>query len=186
MLDGQEKLDEKAIILGAIDGKASAFGLLYDKYNGQIYRFIYLKVSHREEAEDLTHQVFLSAWQNIKNYKFKGFPFSSWLYQIARNQIIDHYRTKKAVSDIENIEEPEMPESSLSEKLDVDMEMEAVKKAILKLSQEQQDIIILRFVDDLSPKEVSIALKRPESTVRVIQHRAIKNLQKIINKSNAD
>ncbi len=184
MLDGQEKLDEKAIILDAINGKASAFGLLYDKYNEQIYRFIYLKVSHREEAEDLAHQVFLNAWQNIKNYKFKGFPFSSWLYQIARNQVIDHYRTKKDVFDIENIEEPATPGNSLSDKLELDMEIEIVKKAILKLRQEQQDIIILRFVDDLSPKEVAIALKRPESTVRVIQHRAIKNLQKIINESN--
>ena len=186
MLDGQEKITDESLILDAINGKASAFGLLYNKYNVQIYRFIYLKVSHREEAEDLTHQVFLNAWQNIKNYRFKGFPFSSWLYQIARNQVIDHYRTKKDVSDIENIEEPETLGSSLSEKLDLDMEIEIVKKAIPKLKPEQQDIIILRFVDDLSPKEVSIALKRPESTIRVLQHRAIKNLQKIINKSNTN
>lgn len=178
MLDGEEKL----IILDAIGGKASAFGLLYDKYNGQIYRFIYLKVSHREEAEDLTHQVFLNAWQNIKGYKIQGFPFSSWLYQIARNQVIDHYRTKKETIDLENMEEPAISAITLDEKLGLDMEINLVKSAISKLTQEQQDVIILRFIDDLSPKEVAIALNKPESTIRVLQHRAIKNLQKILQK----
>jgi len=178
MLDGEEKL----IILDAIGGKASAFGLLYDKYNGQIYRFIYLKVSHREEAEDLTHQVFMNAWQNIKSYKIQGFPFSSWLYQIARNQVIDHYRTKKETLDIENVEEPMTVGTSLDEKLHLNMEIDLVKNAISKLTQEQQDVIILRFIDDLSPKETAAALKKPESTIRVLQHRAIKNLQKILQK----
>lgn len=176
MLDGEEKI----IILDAIGGKASAFGLLYDKYNDQIYRFVYLKVSHREEAEDLTHQVFLNAWQNIKSYKIQGFPFSSWLYQIARNQVIDHYRTKKETIDLENIEEPVSSENSLSDNISLNMEMEMIKKAISKLKPEQQDVLILRFIQDLSPKETAATLGKMESTVRVLQHRAIKNLQKIL------
>ena len=88
MLDG-----EKRIIQDAVGGEASAFGLLYDHYQPKIYRFVLVKVGRREEAEDLTHQIFLHALQNIGSYEHLGFPFSSWLYQIARNQIIDHYRT---------------------------------------------------------------------------------------------
>ena len=177
MLDGEEKL-----IKDAIEGKASAFGSLYDKYHGKIYRFVYLKVSHREEAEDLTHQVFLNAWLNISKYEFKGLPFSSWIYQIARNQVIDHYRTKKPTIDLEIIEDIHISASTLEKDAEMNLELDAIRKALLKLNQEQQDIIIMRFVEDLSPKEISAALGKPESTIRVLQHRAIQNLKKIISK----
>ncbi|PIR44265.1 hypothetical protein COV23_00820 [Candidatus Wolfebacteria bacterium CG10_big_fil_rev_8_21_14_0_10_31_9] len=176
MLDG----DEKSIIKSAIDGEASAFGSLYDKYHSKIYRFIYLKVSHREEAEDLAHQVFLNAWQNISKYKFQGLPFSSWLYQIARNQVIDHYRTKKVTVNLEIIEEIFISDYSVDKEVGSILELETARKAILKLNQEQQDIIIMRFVEDLSPKEISQTLGKPESTIRVLQHRAIQNLKKIL------
>lgn len=172
--------DDLKIIESAIEGESSAFGLLYDRYQPQIYRFIYLKTSHREEAEDLTHQVFLNAWKNIENYRHKGFPFSSWLYQIARNQVIDHYRTKKTTTSLEVIEEIEEEESTPHKKAEIKFEMEAVKNAIPQLPLEQQDVIIMRFVEELSPKEIALALEKPESTIRVLQHRAIKNLQKLL------
>ncbi len=181
MLDG----DKKSIIERAISGEASAFGLLYDEYNERIYRFIYLKVSHREEAEDLAHQVFLSAWQNIKNYKFQGVPFHSWLYQIARNQVIDHYRTKKPTVNIELVSETISYSELLDEDFDANSELGTIKKAISKLNQEQQDIIIMRFIEDIPPKEIASVLKKPESTVRVLQHRAVKNLKKILNQNQS-
>ena len=87
MLDG-----EQSYVNSAIRGDSSAFGVLYDHYQPMIYRFVAVKVGRREEAEDITHQVFLSAWQNIKRYEHRGHPFSSWLYRIARNQVVDHYR----------------------------------------------------------------------------------------------
>ncbi|MEY4731540.1 MAG: hypothetical protein RL681_486, partial [Candidatus Parcubacteria bacterium] len=99
MLDG-----EKRIIQRAVKGEASAFGLLYDRYQPQIYRFIFLKVSRREEAEDLTHQVFLQALQHIGEYEDVGFPFTSWLYRIARNEVIDHYRTRKQAISLDDID----------------------------------------------------------------------------------
>ena len=102
MLEG-----EKNLINRAKSGEAKAFGLLYDHYIPQIYRFIYLKVTNREEAEDLTHQVFMKAWQNINNYEERGFQFSSWLYQISRNQVIDFYRQKKQYLDLEAVD-PEL------------------------------------------------------------------------------
>lgn len=174
MIDG-----EKNIIKRAIRGEASAFGLLYDEYQPRIYRFIYLKVSHREEAEDLTHQVFLSAWQNITHYEFQGFPFTSWIYQIARNQVIDHYRTKKKNISLESVADPEV-ESSSEKTIDSNLDIEKIKQALSQLNQEQQDIIIMRFVDDLSPKEAAKALNRSYGAVRLLQYRAIKNLKKIL------
>src|SRR3989344_2875321 len=90
MLDG-----ESGIIERATKGEAEAFGLLYDHYLPKIYRFVFLKVGRREEAEDLTHQVFLNSWQHIANYQSMGHPFSTLLYRMARNEVIDYIRTKK-------------------------------------------------------------------------------------------
>ena len=99
MLEGEENL-----IKGASRGNTNDFDTLYSHYVAPIYRFIYMKVTHRQEAEDLTHEVFLSAWQNITRYKSRGFPFSSWLYQIARNRVIDHYRLRKPNVGLDSIE----------------------------------------------------------------------------------
>lgn len=175
MLDGEEKL-----IHEAIKGESSSFGILYDRYQPQIYRFIYLKVSHREEAEDLTHQVFLQAWKKMESYTFQGFPFSSWLYRIARNQVIDHYRTRKAHLDIEEMSEIKMTEFVTSE-IDKNLDMNQVKSAIAKLTPEHQDIIILRFVEDMSPGEIAVITGKSPVAIRLLQHRALKNLKKILH-----
>ena len=177
MIDGEKNLIERAI-----KGEASAFGLLYDKYQPQIYRFIYLKVGHREEAEDLTHQVFLKTWGNIDRYNFQGFPFSSWLYRVARNQVIDFYRTKKANLSLESINITELKiESFNSGEIDVNPDIERIKKAIHQLNLRQQDVIILRFIEDFSLAEVASILNKTETAVKLIQHRALKKLKKIIN-----
>ena len=178
MLDGEKQLIEQAI-----RGEASAFGLLYDRYQPQIYRFIYLKVSHREEAEDLTHQVFLKSWQNIGGYKFQGFPFSSWLYRIARNQVIDYYRVKKNNLNLEEISESKIDDSSIGiiAILDDNSDVKKIKEAIKQLSPGHQDVIILRFIEELSLKETASALKKTEIAVKLLQHRAIKNIKKILN-----
>jgi RNA polymerase sigma-70 factor (ECF subfamily) len=174
MIDG-----EKDIIEQAIKGEASAFGLLYNKYQPQIYRFVYLKVGHREEAEDLTHQVFLKTWQNIANYQLREFPFSTWLYEIARNQVIDYYRTKKNDLNLETIDD--LPGENLAAgHLDKDLSMEKMKKAIIQLNDIQQDIIILRFIEDFSIEETALVLRKTQTAVKLIQHRAVKNLKKIL------
>ncbi|MEK7114592.1 MAG: sigma-70 family RNA polymerase sigma factor [Patescibacteria group bacterium] len=178
MLDGEKQLIEQAI-----RGEASAFGLLYDRYQPQIYRFIYLKVSHREEAEDLTHQVFLKSWQTISGYEFQGFPFSSWLYRIARNQVIDYYRVKKNNLNLEEISESKIDDSSIGiiAILDDNSDVKKIKEAIKQLSPGHQDVIILRFIEELSLKETASALKKTEIAVKLLQHRAIKNIKKILN-----
>ncbi|MEK7195397.1 MAG: sigma-70 family RNA polymerase sigma factor [Patescibacteria group bacterium] len=177
MLDGEEK-----IIKRAVEGKSSAFGSLYDHYHSKIYRFVLMKVSRREEAEDITHQVFLSAWQNIKSYKDLGYPFSSWLYRIARNQVADYYRSKKSESSLENFD-PEyfISPATISLDLSLKMEMEKVILAIRKLKPEYQDVIIMRFVEDMPVKETAEAIQKSEGAVKLLQHRAIKELKKILS-----
>lgn len=176
MVDGEEKL-----IGDAIKGNSSAFGPLYDQYQPMIYRFVFVKVGRREDAEDITHQVFLSAWQNIGGYKHRGHPFSSWLYQIARNQIVDHYRAKKSEISIEQMD-PEYFVAPATAQFDltVKLEMEKVRAAIGELKPEYQDVVILRFIEDLPLKEAAEALHKTEGAVKLMQHRAIKELQQIL------
>lgn len=180
MLDSEKNLIERAK-----KGEMEPFGHLYDHYVAPIYRFVLVKVNNKAEAEDLTHDVFLSAWQNIKSYKHKGFPFSSWLYQIARNKVIDHYRTRKAHTSFENLDENLLKVVGVAEnRLETILEVEKVKQAIAQLSPEQQDVIIMKFVEDLSNEEIAGALKKSEGAVRLLQHRAINNLKEILWRSN--
>lgn len=176
MLDG-----EKNIVNDAVRGKSSAFGVLYDHYQPMIYRFVLVKVGRREDAEDITHQVFVSAWQNIRGYKHQGHPFSSWLYQIARNQVVDHYRAAKHETSLEKMD-PEyfvLPATAHFD-LSVKLQIEEVRAAIAKLKPEYQDIVILRFIEDLPLKEVAEAIDKTEGAVKLAQHRAIKELRKLL------
>jgi len=172
--------DEKQYIKGAKAGNKEAFGALYDHYLPKIYRFIFLKVSSAAEAEDLTHEVFLSAWQNLHRYRYEGFPFSSWLYQIAKNATIDFYRTSKKHIQIENVNEELIKiNATYPEKLDTTLELEKLKKIITLLKPDYQDVLIMKFVDDLSHEEIAAALNKSEGAVRLIQHRALKELKSI-------
>lgn len=176
MIDGEEKL-----IKQAIGGDSSAFGALYDRYQAMIYRFVLVKVGRREEAEDITHQVFLSAWTNVRSYKHRGYPFSSWLYQIARNQVIDHYRANKNDISLEKMD-PEyfvLPATAQFD-LGTKLEIEKVRAAIQALKPDYQDVIIMRFIEDVSLKETATILKKTEGAVKLIQHRAIKELKKML------
>jgi RNA polymerase sigma-70 factor (ECF subfamily) len=176
--------DENKLIDRAVRGEQEAFGVLYDHYQPQIYRFVILKVSNRAEAEDLTHQVFLAAWKSMPRYENQGYPFSSWLYQIARNQIIDHYRTKKADVDLETIEVLGIASrDNHEEEAHIRLELEKVQRAIKELSTEYQDVIIMRFIEELSIRETADALKKSEGAIKVMQHRAIKELKDILGEN---
>jgi len=173
--------DEQKLVKKAQNGEVKAFGSLYDHYLPKIYRFVLLKVSHREEAEDLTHQAFLRAWENIEQYDFRGYSFGSWLYRIARNITVDYYRGARVEVSVEDISEVYLSkDNSLEEDVERSMEWQELAKSIKKLKEIEQDVIIMRFVEDLPLKDTAKAVGKSEGAVKVIQHRAIKNLKKLI------
>ncbi len=179
MLEAEQDFIEKAKA-----GDSAAFGHLYDHYIKQIYRFIALKVGTKETAQDLTHEVFMSAWQKLPNFKSQGFPFSSWLYTIARNKVIDHYRTKKSHVSIDDdgVIESDLLQSNVrtDELFDLQLSITKVHEALGQLTGEQREVITMRFVSDLSPAEIAQILNKREGTVRIIQYRAIQKLKKIL------
>ena len=178
-------MTERELIQKAQNGESEAFGELYDQYVNRIYRFVFIKVASRPNAEDLTHQIFLAAWQNIQNFQFQGFPFSSWLYKIAANTVIDFYRTRKQEESIEFIAEDALSEfPEFAKKIDEAAEIKTVKNALQKLEPDQQTVLIMKFVDEFSNKEIAEILGKSEGAVRVTQHRALKRLKNFLQNNN--
>jgi len=177
MMEGENNLIKKAI-----KGKPEAFGALYDHYHPRIYRFVLIKVSHKEQAEDITHQTFLKAWENIKTYEPQGHPFGSWLYKIARNTVIDHYRASRQKISLEDVSPEALGiDDSLVGKIEISIEWENLLESIRELKEIEQDVLIMRFVENLPHKEVAEAVQKTENAVKVIQHRAIKKLKKKVD-----
>lgn len=180
--------EEQQFVRLAIKGDAQAYGVLYDRYQSKIYRFILLKVGVVAEAQDLTHQVFLHALTHIGSYQDIGHPFGSWLYKIARNQIIDHYRTRKDQPSLDEDGGEErfsafLQSDDLAQETQTRMEMERVAQAIQQLKPEYQDIVIMRFIEDLSIKEIAQIVEKSEGAIKLLQHRAVAALKKILNES---
>lgn len=180
---------EKQLIEKAKRGDGECFGKLYDHYVPKIYRFLFVKTNNREEAEDLTHEVFVSAWQNLGRYTHQGFPFSSWLYQVARNKVIDYYRLKKNHTSLEEADGEGAAfavENTIARDLDNALKINKIKGLLQELSSDQQDVILMRFVEELSYAEIASVMEKSEGAVRLIQHRAIQELKKHIPSLDPD
>jgi len=155
------------------------FSKIYDKYIDKIYRFVFLKVSSPEVAEDLTSETFLRGWQTfrIQNSKFRIQNPPAFLYQIARNLVIDYYRQKgraQVVSADYRIIDPRI---NLEEKANLSSDFEQVRDALANLKEDYQDVIIYRYLDELSVPEIAKVMQKSEGTVRVLLHRALAALR---------
>jgi RNA polymerase sigma-70 factor, ECF subfamily len=170
---------ENDLILAAKKGEEQAFGKLYDLYFERIFKFIYFRVSHKETAEDLTEDVFIKAWQRITHVKPES--FSGWLYSISKNTVIDHYRQKKIMVDLQEIEGILESEQNVVEEANTVMEQKLFMDLLRKLTPEQQIVIKLKFIEGLENDEISELIARSEGSIRVTQHRAIAKLQELLN-----
>jgi RNA polymerase sigma-70 factor (ECF subfamily) len=153
------------------NGDINAFGKLYDIYLSSIYRYIYYHVKDRMAAEDLTHEIFIKAWEAIGKYEWRGQPFSSWLFRIARNHTIDFYRAAKR-------------DANLKERLSVadrDPESEAEEafaqkellSAVSSLPPQQKEVIMLKFIVGLDNQQVSLIMGKSQGAIRIMQMRAL-------------
>jgi len=178
-------MEEDKLIKKAKRGEKEAFGLLYDKYVSSIYRYFFLRLGGQKDlAEDLTQEVFMNVWKNIGNYDLRGVPFISYLYRVARNALTDHWRTQKKFVDLESLIESSLvaDKDEIESTLDNKKEVEVIKKALFYLDPTYQEVLIMKFVEELSNKEIALALGKSEGAVRVIQHRAIKQLKNYLEK----
>jgi len=175
--------DEESLIRRAQQRDQVALTQLYEENFDKIYRYIVIKIGDRTEAEDMTQQVFLNALQSISSYKFKGMPFSSWLYRIAHNQVVDHIRKRSKQATVPLDESLPIPAADGDPKYEVEMkfEIEQVAVAAQKLTPAQREVISLRFASELSIAEVAGVMGKSEGAIKALQHSAIAALRKILS-----
>ena len=180
--------EEKLILKKALKGKKEAFSEIYDFYIIRIFRFIYLKTSSKETAEDLASEVFLRYWKRIKNgtkdkdlkKKIANDKIGSFLYKISKNLIIDFYRKKEVLTvEIDDSIKEKIKDQKQDILADVNakQEVEEMIKTLGKLKDEYREIIILRYVEELSIIEVAEITGKSSGSVRVLLHRAVKALK---------
>jgi RNA polymerase sigma-70 factor (ECF subfamily) len=170
--------DEVALILAA-RGDVEAFGILYERYVGRIYNYIYYRTGNSEDAEDLTARVFFRAMRHIGNYRHRGLPFSAWLYRIAHNLVANWHR--------DNSRRKEIPldETLIVRHVSAHPEHELVNSeerqrlinVIRSLPADRQQLLILKFVEHLSNAEIGRIMGRSEGAVKSLYHRTLLNLR---------
>ena len=157
-----------------------AFAQLYEEYFDKIYRYIVLRIRNEAEAEDMTQQVFLNVLKSISSFKWRGVPFSSWLFRIAHNQVVDYVR-KKARRVTVPLDESlpdsgDSPEQVAERNLDIERLLAATKQ----LTRSQGEVISLRFAGGLSIAEAASVMGKSENAVKALQHSAILALRRIM------
>jgi RNA polymerase sigma-70 factor (ECF subfamily) len=171
----------------ATDGDLTAFGILYEHYLDAIYRYIFFRIGNAAEAEDLTEEVFVSAWKNVDTFEpGSERSFAAWLYRIARNLVIDHYRKRRPENwSAERFATLDTGSLSLDEVTHRRQDEIRLAQAVQRLEDVEQEVIILRFVEGLSHREIASIIDKSEGASRVIQYRALSNLRHLLSRNES-
>jgi len=166
--------DEASLIqrARALDEKAVAE--LYERHVQAIYRYVIVRVNDHQVAEDITADVFLRAVEGLGAYEYRGAPFSSWLYRIARDRVVDYYRQQGRRQDGGEIPETlacNQPEPD--DRVVQEMEQQQLRDCLAKLTEDQRMVVILRFIERQSAGEIARRLGKTAGAVRALQHRAL-------------
>jgi len=172
--------NEESLVRRAQQRDQEAFAQLYEENFDKIYRYIVLKIGNKTEAEDMTQQVFLNALKSISSFKWKGIPFSAWLFRIARNQVVDYLRkkAKRATAPLDEslASSDSTPELIAEQKIDT----EQLLAATTRLTPAQREVISLRFTSELPIAQVAKIMGKNEGAVKALQHSAIVALRKAL------
>jgi RNA polymerase sigma-70 factor (ECF subfamily) len=166
----------------ARDGDTEAFGLLYDRYVDTVFRYLYYRVASRQLAEDLTSETFLRALRRIGSVTWQGRDLGAWLVTIARNLTADHYKSSRyrlevSTADMRDADQLEDgPEGEVLDALTNATLLEAVKR----LNPEQQECIVLRFLQGMSVSETAEAMGKNDGAIKALQYRAVRSLGRLL------
>lgn len=175
-------LELPRIIARAKAGDAGAFGELYSRYAGLILRYLYVRVHEQEGAQDLTQEVFVRVIKGIGGFEYRGEKsFLGWLYTIAGNVLIGQARRKRAVSTPLD-ESLELVDPRGQDAVRSIFDRVALDQAIAQLTEDQQQVLTLKFFADMTNQEIALLIGRSEGAVKALQHRALHSLQQIMER----
>jgi RNA polymerase sigma-70 factor (ECF subfamily) len=167
----------------AQQGDRDALEELYLLHFDRIYSYLHMSVGNRHDAEDLTTQVFMKMLESIGKFRWRSAPFSAWLFRIAHNLAMDHFRANKRWQPEEEVPEPDPGEGSAAEEEALQsIGRQSMLELIENLSQEQQQVLTLKFVFNFSNADAATILEKTEGAIKSLQHRALASLQRQLEK----
>jgi RNA polymerase sigma-70 factor, ECF subfamily len=169
------EFNEEDVLTRASQGDRDAFGMLYERYIDRIFNYVYYRTGNLHDAEDLTARVFQRAMNHIKNYTDRGVPFSAWLYRIAHNLVANWHRDRSRRQEIPINDVPILPSKGdhPEKNLVRSQEEDALLKLIRRLPPERQNLLILKFVENMSNAEIGAIMGRSEGAVKSLYHRTL-------------
>jgi len=177
-------LDQEKDLVDRAKNSSEAFGELYNVYYDQIFGYALRRIADIDVAKDITSEVFFKALKNIGEFQWRGVSYSHWLYRIANREILDHYNKRKRetsyeVADADNtaLQEELIAAQNEINKHDEYLDLQSY---ISKLPPKYQEVITLKYFEDLSIAEITQILQKPEGTVKSLLHRGVEQLRKIM------
>jgi len=172
---------EEELVVRAKGGDRAAFADLYEMHLDRVFRYFFYRTGHRQDAENLTEQVFLKAWQAIPTYNHRGAPFSAWIFRIAHNLLIDHRRRQRETVPLDEELEIEDAGSEPGELASRRAEARELAQALARLSPQEQSVVVLRFVERLDHRTVANIIGKSEVATRSILSRALTRLERTLS-----
>lgn len=158
-----------------------AFGELYDRLVVRVYRYLYFRTGSRTDAEDLTEQVFLKAWEAIQRFRWQGRPFLAWLYRLAHNVLVDHHRARRPTTSLHDDARPlDFPSEAAARDMARRLDAELLVQVVQQLTPEQQQVIVLKFIDGYDTEQIARMLDKREGAIRALQLRALLSLRRLL------
>ena len=171
--------DESKLISLSKQGDPEALASLYACYVERITRYVYSRVTDHQLAEDITSRIFLKMLEKLDTYQVGQSPVIAWLYRMAHNAVIDHYRMKRTFVSLEDLHQAEAKqEDGIEEKLELQIKSQQLRAALQVLTEEQQRVLILKFIDGLSTREIARKFGKQPGSVRSLQMRALQKLSR--------
>ena len=171
--------EEHQLLKAAQQGEVDAFGRLYERHAAAIFRYLFAHLGSRPDAEDMTSEVFLRAWQSLPRYHQRGVPFRAYLFRVAHNALVDAYRRRRDNPrlSLEEYGDPASEQDGPVEALSGKTEQAELASVLAEMKDEYRTVLVLRFLSQLSPAETAVVMQRSTGAVRVLQHRALEAMR---------
>lgn len=183
-LSSRDSRDAERLLVERAKTDPEAFGALYDRYFGQIYRFVFSRLRDQTAAEDVTSEVFMKALRGIPRYQDTGRPFAAWLYQISVNSINDRFRATRPTVDLDEMYDLAATGPGLEDTAVQRAEMREIWQSVESLPAQQRTALVLKFQEDLKISDIAAVMGKSEGAVKLLIHRGVTRLRSVMKEAS--